>query len=197
MKQVLLSAVSSCGSLPDQLLRATALALVDKPFASLQELAKSTGVSEAILCGFCSDRDNLIGLLYRGSLDQIHETIVEAHLETGLIRESFKSLTEGLLRYKELLIFLTHRFGINEEELITRKASWQDFQTKIDRFFLRGKFEGSFRNDVSAAAMSDVFIGMLLALINSARVGRIAESEILCSMETMFLKGVNSGCKAQ
>jgi TetR/AcrR family transcriptional repressor of mexCD-oprJ operon len=196
MKHVLLSAVSSCGSLPDQLLRATALALVDKPFASLQELAKSTGVSETILYGFCSDRNNLIERLHSEFLHQIHETIKEAHLETGLMHESFKSLTESLLRNKELLIFLTHRFEINEEELITRKASWQEFQTKIDRFFLRGKFEGSLRNDVSAAAMSEVFIGMLLALINSARVGRIAESEILCSMETMFLKGVNSGCKA-
>lgn len=196
MKHVLLSAVSSCGSLPDQLLRATASALVDKPFASLQELAKSTGVSEAILCGFCSDRDNLIALLYSGSLEQLDETIAEAHLETGSIGESLKSLTEGLLRNKEFLIFLTHRFELDEEVLSTRKASWQEFQTKIDRFFLRGKFEGALRNDVSAAAMSEVFIGMLLALINSARVGRIAESEILCSMETMFLKGVNSGCKA-
>ena len=196
MKHVLLSAVSSCGSLPDQLLRATASALVDKPFASLQELAKSTGVSEAILCGFCSDRDNLIALLYSGSLEQLDETIAEAHLETGSIGESLKSLTEGLLRNKEFLIFLTHRFELDEEVLRTQKVSWQEFQTKIDRFFLRGKFEGSLRNDVSAAAMSEVFIGMLLALINSARVGRIAESEILCSMETMFLKGVNSGCKA-
>jgi TetR/AcrR family transcriptional repressor of mexCD-oprJ operon len=99
------------------------------------------------------------------------------------------------LRNKEFLIFLTHRFELNEEVLRTQKVSWQEFQTKIDRFFLRGKFEGSLRNDVSAAAMSEVFIGMLLALINSARVGRIAESEILCSMETMFLKGVNSSCK--
>jgi TetR/AcrR family transcriptional repressor of mexCD-oprJ operon len=195
MKHVLLSAVSSCGSLPDQLLRATASALVDKPFASLQELAKSTGVSEAILCGFCSDRDNLIALLYSGSLEQLDETIAEAHLETGSIGESLKSLTEGLLRNKEFLIFLTHRFELDEEVLRTQKVSWQEFQTKIDRFFLRGKFEGSLRNDVSAAAMSEVFIGMLLALINSARVGRIAESEILCSMETMFLKGVNSSCK--
>lgn len=196
MKHVLLSAVSSCGSLPDQLLHATASALVDKPFSSLQELAKSTGVSEAILCGFCSDRDNLIELLYGRSLEQLNMTIEVAHLDSGVIHESFKSLTEGLLRNKELLIFLTHRFELNEEVLSTRKASWQEFQTKIDRFFLRGKFEGSLRNDVSAAAMSEVFIGMLLALINSARVGRIAESEILCSMETMFLKGVNSGCKA-
>jgi TetR/AcrR family transcriptional repressor of mexCD-oprJ operon len=195
MKHVLLSAVSSCGSLPDQLLRATASALVDKPFASLQELAKSTGVSEAILCGFCSDRDNLIALLYSGSLEQLDETIAEAHLETGSIGESLKSLTEGLLKNKEFLIFLTHRFELDEEVLRTQKVSWQEFQTKIDRFFLRGKFEGSLRNDVSAAAMSEVFIGMLLALINSARVGRIAESEILCSMETMFLKGVNSSCK--
>lgn len=195
MKHVLLSAVSSCGSLPDQLLRATASALVDKPFASLQELAKSTGVSEAILCGFCSDRDNLIALLYSGSLEQLDETIAEAHLETGSIGGSLKSLTEGLLRNKEFLIFLTHRFELDEEVLRTQKVSWQEFQTKIDRFFLRGKFEGSLRNDVSAAAMSEVFIGMLLALINSARVGRIAESEILCSMETMFLKGVNSSCK--
>lgn len=195
MKHVLLSAVSSCGSLPDQLLRATASALVDKPFASLQELAKSTGVSEAILCGFFSDRDNLIALLYSGSLEQLDETIAEAHLETGSIGESLKSLTEGLLRNKEFLIFLTHRFELDEEVLRTQKVSWQEFQTKIDRFFLRGKFEGSLRNDVSAAAMSEVFIGMLLALINSARVGRIAESEILCSMETMFLKGVNSSCK--
>ena len=195
MKHVLLSAVSSCGSLPDQLLRATASALVDKPFASLQELAKSTGVSEAILCGFCSDRDNLIALLYSGSLEQLDETIAEAHLETGSIGESLKSLAEGLLRNKEFLIFLSHRFELDEEVLRTQKVSWQEFQTKIDRFFLRGKFEGSLRNDVSAAAMSEVFIGMLLALINSARVGRIAESEILCSMETMFLKGVNSSCK--
>jgi len=135
MKHVLLSAVSSCGSLPDQLLRATASALVDKPFASLQELAKSTGVSEAILCGFCSDRDNLIALLYSGSLEQLDETIAEAHLETGSIGESLKSLTEGLLRNKEFLIFLTHRFELDEEVLSTRKASWQEFQTKIDRFF--------------------------------------------------------------
>lgn len=181
---------------PEQRLLTIVSALIDNPFTSLQELAKSTGVSEAILCGFCSDRDNLIELLYGRSLEQLNMAIEVAHLDSGVIHESFKSLAEGLLRNKELLIFLTHRFELNEEVLSTRKASWQEFQTKIDRFFLRGKFEGSLRNDVSAAAMSEVFIGMLLALINSARVGRIAESEILCSMETMFLKGVNSGCKA-
>ena len=63
------------------------------------------------------------------------------------------------------------------------------YEMIFDKFFLRGQQEGFFRIDISAAALSELMIGMLSALMNAERSGRIARKDMLDTMEKMFLTG--------
>lgn len=66
---------------------------------------------------------------------------------------------------------------------------WLMCQRKIDQFFLRGQQEGLLRIDISAAVMGEVFMGMLLSLLDGERSGRIARADIALSIERLFFDG--------
>ncbi len=173
----------------DPLLLAVALAMVDNPRASLQELAKAVGVSKATLYRMCPTRDNIIARLFAEAVDQFDVAIAAAELETAPVLQAFRSLIEGHLQHKELFVFVSNTWDPQLLESMDSGHRWVEFEAIFDKFFLRGQQEGVFRIDISAAALSELMIGMLSALVNSERSGRIARKDMLDTMEKMFLTG--------
>lgn len=173
----------------DPLLLAVALAMVDNPRASLQELAKAVGVSKATLYRMCPTRDNIIARLFSEAVDQFDVAIAAAELETAPVLQAFRALIEGHLQHKELFVFVSNTWDPQLLESMDSGHRWLEFEAIFDKFFLRGQEEGVFRIDISAAALSELMIGMLSALVNSERSGRIARKDMLDTMEKMFLTG--------
>lgn len=173
----------------DPLLLAVAMAMVDNPRASLQELAKAVGVSKATLYRMCPTRDKITERLFSESVRQFDLAIAAAELETAPIPQAFRALIEGHLRHKELFVFVSNTWEPQLLEASDTEHRWAEYEAIFDQFFLRGQQEGFFRVDIGAAALSELMIGMLSALVNSERSGRIARKDMLDTMEKMFLTG--------
>lgn len=173
----------------DPLLKALALALIDHPRASLQELAKAVGVSKATLYRYCPTREQLIAKLHQESIAQFGHSVDMAAQQNAPFRVAFRALIDGHLHHRELFLFLIYNWQSDFCSNSAPESPWLVCQRKIDQFFLRGQKEGLLRIDISAVAMSEMFMGMLVTLVDAERVGRIARADIVGSVELLFFDG--------
>ena len=96
----------------EKLLVALAIAMVDQPRATLQELAKAVGVSKATLYRFCQTRDQLVLRLTTHSAHVMKKALADSHLETAPAREALRNLIDQNLAHKELATFLTYNLSL-------------------------------------------------------------------------------------
>ena len=162
-----------------------ALALVNDPRASLQELAKAIGISKATLYRFCPTRDLLVKRLLEQSIATLDGVLGEARIEEGPVLEALKRLNAKHLEHREFTLFLVYYWN-EVEKPDQENAIWE---SKIDAFFLRGQQEGVFRIDFSAATLTELWLGTLVALIDGERRGRIPRAPLAQLAEQAFLQG--------
>lgn len=172
------------------ILVALASAIVRQPAASLQELAGAVGVSKATLYRFCRTREQLIERLTAYSVQLISEAIAASGLDTASPREALRRLIVNNLEQRELTTFLIYCRNRGKSEDFGDEAGWD---IALDAFFLRGQREGVFRIDIPAAMLTELFVAMLLGLVEAERRGRVARAGLAAMMERAFLEGVAVG----
>jgi len=172
-----------------KILASLALALVDRPRASLQELARAIGVSKATLYRFCRTREQLIERLMSHSTQVLSEAIATAELDTAPVLEAFRRLNANNLEHRELTSFLTYYWKDASKDP-GAEANWD---VTLDAFFLRGQREGVFRIDITAAALTEIWVAMLIGLVDAERRGRIARTGLAAMLERAFLQGAAAG----
>lgn len=159
-------------------LPALALALVNQPRATLQELANSIGVSKATLYRFCPSKKQLIDRLISHVALYYINAIKRAELDKGSPEEALSRLINAYLTNKEFGIFMMHNWRPDYLDESHPDKSWINGQDTLDAFFLRGQKEGAFRLDISAAAMTELFYNILAGLIDAERRGRIPRNSL-------------------
>ncbi|CAB3937988.1 TetR/AcrR family transcriptional regulator [Achromobacter insolitus] len=167
-----------------KLLAALALALVDQPRGTLQELAKTVGISKATLYRFCRTREQLIERLGHHSMRALKDALDNAGLEDLAPLEALKRLIANNLEHRELQAFLMYYWketGGSEAQM--------HWDRVLDTFFLRGQQQGVFRIDISAAALTEIFSWTLVGLINAERLGKVARLGLATLVENSFLQG--------
>ncbi|MFD2250347.1 TetR/AcrR family transcriptional repressor of mexCD-oprJ operon [Pseudochelatococcus lubricantis] len=169
------------------ILVALASAIVRQPAASLQELASAVGISKATLYRFCRTREQLIERLTTHGVQLIGEAIAASGLDTASPREALRRLIVNNLEQRELTTFLIYCRNQGASEDFGDEAGWD---IALDAFFLRGQREGVFRIDMPAAMLTELFVAMLLGLVEAERRGRVARAGLAATMESAFLKGV-------
>jgi TetR/AcrR family transcriptional repressor of mexCD-oprJ operon len=169
-----------------RILASLALALVNRPRASLQELAKAIGISKATLYRFCHTRDQLIERLVSHSTRVIGEGIQAAQLDTAPPLEALKRFIAHCLEHRELNAFLIHYGNADSTRDLGCEAGWE---TATDAFFLRGQEEGVFRIDIPAPVLAEIYVGTLLSLVDAERRGRVARAGLASLIERAFLHG--------
>ncbi|MGO2510618.1 TetR/AcrR family transcriptional regulator [Marinomonas polaris] len=167
---------------------ALALALVEHPRASLQELACAVGVSKATLYRFCPTRESLLERLQSSSLNAYKSAIKDANLDTAEPREGVRKLLENCYKNKELTLFTIQHW---QPELL-ENGECIIAQEKIDAFFLRGQQSGHFRVDISAAAITECFHGLFFAMIEAERLGRVPRARVLTIIELILMEGAST-----
>lgn len=173
----------------EPLLLQLALALVDRPGSSLQELAKAVGVSKATLYRFCPTRDELVERLLEEATGTVVREVEGCNLEHAPIDDAMHALINSHLANKELTLFLVHHW---RPELLMESnpdTRWLSIQKAYDRFFLRAQQEGKLRIDISAVALTEIFSGIMFSIVDAERRGRIPRTEMAVIMEKMFLNG--------
>lgn len=172
-----------------RLLASLALALVEKPRASLQELAKAAGISKATLYRFCRTRDDLIDRLLQHATALLHSASDQVELEKGPVREVLPKLIAAQLEHRELMAFMIYYWKPELVEDAPWSAKWTAFLARTDAFFLRGQKEGVFRIDISAATLTEAFGGLFCGLVEAEVRGRVARASMGIALESLFLNG--------
>lgn len=170
----------------NRILASLALALVDRPRATLQELARAIGVSKTTLYRFSRTREQLIERLVSHGTRLIGEAIQAAELESAPPREALKRLIANNLAHRELTAFLMYYWKQDSSLDPGAEAGWD---AALDVFFLRGQQEGVFRIDVAAPALTEILVSMLIRLVDAERRGRVARSGLAALLERVFLHG--------
>ena len=169
-----------------EMLAALALALVDQPRASLQELARAVGVSKATLYRFCPTRDLLVERLMTYGIQAISEAITLAELDRDPPIEALKRLIANSLKHRELILFMTNYWEKIAAPDLCSAAAWD---VVMDGFFLRGQQQGVFRIDIAAPALTEIWSSLVIGLLEAERRGRVARIGLTGLMETAFLNG--------
>lgn len=172
------------------MLAALAIALVEQPRATLQDLARAVGISKASLYRFCSTREALIDRLVRHSTRALAGAIQSARLEDSPPLDALRRLIANMLEHRELNAFLMYYW----KETLAHPNARSDWETGwevvLDAFFLRGQQQGVFRIDISAPAMTETWLSILIGLMDGERRGRIARAGLAGLVERAFLQGV-------
>ena len=100
--------------------------------------------------------------------------------------EALRRLNAKHLEHREFTLFLTYYWN-EVDKPVEETAAWEP---KVDAFFLRGQQEGVFRIDFSAATLTELWLGTLIALIDGERRGRIPRAALAQLAEQALLHGV-------
>ncbi|MBO4123192.1 TetR/AcrR family transcriptional regulator [Cupriavidus gilardii] len=173
-----------------RLLAALALALVDQPRGTLQDLAKAVGISKATLYRFCRTRDQLISRLIDHCVRVLAEVIQSAGLDDPSPLAALRRLNANMVEQREVAAFLIYYW----REVVSGVSSdWQtDWEGKLDAFFLRGQQQGVFRIDITAQALTEIWASVLIGLLDGERRGRIARAGLAGLAERAFLQGAGA-----
>jgi TetR/AcrR family transcriptional repressor of mexCD-oprJ operon len=173
-----------------EILSSLAITLVNRPRASLQQLAKAIGISKATLYRFCRTREQLIERLVGHATRVIGEGIEAAQLDTAPPLEALKRMIAHSLEHRELNAFLIHYGNADSTRDLGLEAGWE---ATNDAFFLRGQEEGVFRIDIPAPVLAEIYIAILLSLVDAERRGRVARAGLASLVERSFLRGASAG----
>lgn len=167
-----------------KLLNALALALVNHPRAPLQELATEAGISKATLYRFYGTREALIERLLQYGTQWISHSIHIVEHEATPPLEALHLLLARSLEQPGIIAFLIHYLEPHTQDNAALEAEWDK---KMDAFFLRGQQEGIFRIDISAAGLAELWVSILVGMIDAERRGRIARAGLADLIERAFL----------
>lgn len=173
----------------ERLLKALAVAIVDRPRATLKELAESAGVSKATLHRFCGTRDNLVEMLERYGETVLEQIVSAADLERTEPLQALRSLIAEHLKHREMLTCLGFLYRPDTFAPETEGRYWQTYLGALDAFFLRGQQLGAFRIDISAAVFAELFLTLIYGMVDAERRGRAASSNSVSTLEQFFLHG--------
>ncbi|MGJ7530643.1 TetR/AcrR family transcriptional regulator [Variovorax sp. GB1P17] len=162
-----------------------ALALVDHPRASLNELARAVGISKATLYRVCRTREQVVQQLMAHCVQALRDEIRLADLGNGTPVEALRRLLAQSLEHRELHAFLIYYW----KDAAADPGKEAGLEAALDAFFLRGQREGAFRIDVSAPALTEIWITIVIGLIDAERRGRVARMGLTSLIESIFLNG--------
>ena len=86
------------------------MAIVDRPRATLKELAEAAGVSKATLHRFCGTRDNLVEMLMSYGERVLNQVISDCELQTTEPLIALRRLIHEHLTHREILVFLMFQY---------------------------------------------------------------------------------------
>lgn len=167
------------------LLASLALALVDHPGATLKDIAKAAGVSKATLYRYSQTREQLLQNLTDYSMRTLSEEIERAELETRPVQEALRVLIDNYYRHPELTAFLMFYW----KDVLVDMTIQKRWTESLDRFFLRCQKEGFLRIDISASELMEIFIAIIIGLVDAERRGRVARGGLGALTERFFLQG--------
>ncbi|MFG6203003.1 TetR/AcrR family transcriptional regulator [Pseudomonas retamae] len=177
----------------EHLLKSLTVAVVNRPRATMKELAQLAGVSKATLHRYCGTRENLVQRLEEHAEATLNLIIRRAGLQHLQALDALRRLIREHLAHRELLAFLMAHYRPDFLDFERGDTRWQFYLLALDGFFLRGQQQGLFRIDITAAIFTELFITLVYGLVDAEQRGRAANADSARTLEQMFLHGALAG----
>ncbi|MFI5686250.1 TetR/AcrR family transcriptional regulator [Streptomyces sp. NPDC051636] len=143
----------------DHVLRSAAALLTRKSTATMDEVAKSAGISRATLHRHFAGRDALVRALESLGIAECENALDAARLEEGSASDAVRRLVRELEPAAGLLAFLYTENQLFEGE--EQNEGWTGIDARICALFRRGQDDGEFRIDLTPAWLTEALFGLL------------------------------------
>ncbi|MCT2588644.1 TetR/AcrR family transcriptional regulator [Streptomyces sp. N2-109] len=164
--------------------------LTRKPSSSMDEIARSAGISRATLHRQFAGRDSLVRALEELGLRRLTSAVEEARPEEG---DPVEALRRVIAEAEPLAGFLA--FLITENQLFEPgevNAGWKRVDARVDALFRRGQECGVFRLDLTSAWLTEATYALITASAWAVQAGRVAARDS-GPMATELL--INGACR--
>ncbi|MFI6936133.1 TetR/AcrR family transcriptional regulator [Streptomyces sp. NPDC050287] len=171
----------------DHVLRSAAALLTRKATATMDEVAKATGISRATLHRQFAGRDALVRALEALGISECEAALDAARLDDGPASEAVRRLVRELQPAAALLAFLYTENQLFEGE--EQNAGWSRIDDRISALFRRGQAAGEFRIDLTPGWLTEALYGLLASGAWAVTEGRVARNDITHMIAELLLGG--------
>ncbi|WP_432056111.1 TetR/AcrR family transcriptional regulator [Streptomyces sp. bgisy022] len=173
---------------PEQVLRAAASQLTRKPTSTMDEVARSAGISRATLHRYFAGRDALVRALEALAIEECEAALEGARTREGPASDAVRRLVDRIEPHAGLLAFL-----YTENQLFEggeQNEGWTRLDDAVAALFLRGQESGEFRVDLSPAWLTEALYGLLASAAWAVAEGRVAPKDFSHMIVELLLGGV-------
>ncbi|MGW6292220.1 TetR/AcrR family transcriptional regulator [Streptomyces sp. NPDC055058] len=179
----------------EQVLRAAASLLTRKPTSTLDEVARSAGISRATLHRQFAGRDALVRALEALAIEECEAALETARTDEGSASDAVRRLVARMEPHAGLLAFLYTENQLFEGE--EQNDGWTRIDDAFAALFLRGQENGEFRVDLSPAWLTEALYGLLGSAAWAVAEGRVAPKDFTHMIVELLLGGVRRPDTAQ
>lgn len=179
-------------SIDERLAGALALAVVQKPRANLQQIARQAGISKATLYRISPTREGLIKMLWDLSSAHMQRALQIADLDRPPFVSALERLTDAAMKGREFYLFWNSALWMDLNDSRQGEVhgySPSFYSDTLEIFFLNGQKAGVFRIDMSAKWLAKAYDFLLYAAAESAQRGEIALVGMPAMVNMMFMQG--------
>lgn len=171
----------------DHVLRTAAALLTRKSTATMDEVAKTAGISRATLHRHFAGRDALVRALESLGIAECEAALDAARLDEGPARAAVHRLVREIEPSAGLLAFLYTENQLFEGE--QQNAGWTRIDDRVAALFRRGQQSGEFRIDLTPAWLTEALYGLLGSAAWAVAEGRVARNDFTHMIVELLLGG--------
>jgi AcrR family transcriptional regulator len=159
----------------DHVLRCAAALLTRRSTATMDEVAKSAGISRATLHRHFAGRDALVRALESLGIEECEKALDAARLDEGPASEAVRRLVREAEPAAGLLAFLYTENQLFEGE--EQNDGWARIDARISALFRRGQQNGEFRIDLTPVWLTEALFGLLASAVWLLQSGKGAPKD--------------------
>ncbi|MFL5995997.1 MAG: TetR/AcrR family transcriptional regulator [Streptomyces sp.] len=172
----------------DHVLRSAAALLTRRSTATMDEVAKSAGISRATLHRHFAGRDALVRALESLGIEECEKALDAARLDEGPASEAVRRLVREVEPAAGLLAFLYTENQLFEGE--EQNDGWARIDARISALFRRGQQSGEFRIDLTPVWLTEALFGLLASAVWLLQSGKGAPKDFHHMTVELLLGGV-------
>ncbi|MFE4612228.1 TetR/AcrR family transcriptional regulator [Streptomyces niveus] len=170
----------------DQVLRTAAALLTRKATATMDEVARASGIGRATLHRHFAGRDALVRALEELGIREFEAALDSARTDEGSASDAVRRLVAEIEPAAGLLAFLVTENQLFEGEM---NEGWDRLDSRVSAVFQRGQRQGEFRIDLSPAWLTDAFYGLVSSGFWAVHDGRVATKDFQYMIAELLLGG--------